>query len=110
MKRTIYLQRMQQCNTEQQLGQLIRQIVARDEQCVVYREPTVPLLFTVCKPVERESDADTLIEVDPSTRIRTDDFDLAVYALYRPNTLAWFDFYGAVVFEAQKSLPEPNEA
>ncbi len=115
MKRQqMHLKSVQTCYDEEEL----RRVVAARRYSVVCRESTQPLQFTVYDPVTPE-EADTVIEFDPQTELRTDDFDLAVYALYRPNTAVRFesDFLVAVVFDYtarklahQKSRPAPSEA
>jgi hypothetical protein len=109
----LYLKFVQTCYAEEEL----RRLVATRGYSVVCRESTQPLQFTVYEPVTPE-EADTVIEFDSVSERRTDDFDLAVYALYRPNTAVRFntDFLVAVVFDyaarmtAQKSRPAPSEA
>ena len=113
MRRVLYLKFVQTCYTEEEL----RRLVATRGYSVVCRDSTQPLQFTVYEPVTPE-EADTVIEFDSVSERRTDDFDLAVYALYRPNTAVRFnsDFLVAVVFDytarniAQKSRPAPSEA
>ena len=113
MRRLLHLRCVQSCYTEEEL----RRVVATRGYCVVCRESTQPLQFTVYEPVTAE-EADTVIELDPLSELRTDNFDLAVYALYRPNTAVRFnsDFLVAVAFDytarqtAQKSRPAPSEA
>jgi len=113
MRRLLHLQFVQTCYTEEEL----RRLVATRGYSVVCRESTQPPQFTVYDPVAPE-EADTVIEFDSVSERRTDDFDLAVYALYRPNTAVRFnsDFLVAVVFDytarniAQKSRPAPSEA
>jgi len=113
MRRVLYLKFVQTCYTEEEL----RRLVATRGYSVVCRDSTQPLQFTVYEPVTPE-EADTVIEFDSVSERRTDDFDLAVYALYRPNTAVRFnsDFLVAVVFDytarsiAQKSRPKPSEA
>lgn len=113
MRRLLHLKSVQTCYNEEEL----RRLVAKREYSVVCRESTQPLQFTVYEPVTPE-EADTVIELDPMSERRTDDFELAVYALYRPNTAVRFnsDYLVAVVFDytarktAQKSRPAPSEA
>jgi len=113
VRRLLHLKSVQTCYNEEEL----RRLVAKREYSVVCRESTQPLQFTVYEPVTPE-EADTVIELDPMSERRTDDFELAVYALYRPNTAVRFnsDYLVAVVFDytarsiAQKSLPAPSEA
>jgi hypothetical protein len=112
-RRLMHLKFVQTCYTEEEL----RRLVATRDYSVVCRESTQPLQFTLYEPAIPE-EADTIIEFDPMTELRTDSFDLAVYALYRPNTAVRFnsDFLVAVVFDciarktAQKSRPAPSEA
>jgi hypothetical protein len=112
-RQLMHLKFVQTCYDEEEL----RRLVATRGYSVVCRESTQPTLFTVYEPVTPE-EADTVIELDPMTELRTDSFDLAVYALYRPNTAVRFnsDFLVAVVFDyiarktAQKSRPAPSEA
>jgi len=113
MRRVLYLKFVQTCYAEEEL----RRLVATRGYCVVCRESTQPLQFTVYEPVTPE-EADAVIELDPLSELRTDNFDLAVYALYRPNTAVRFnsDYLVAVVFDciarniAQKRRPAPSEA
>ena len=113
MRRLLHLKFVQTCYAEEEL----RRLVATRGYSVVCRESTQPPQFTVYEPVTSE-ESDAVIELDPMSERRTDDFDLAVYALYRPNTAVRFnsDFLVAVVSDytarniAQKSLPAPSEA
>ena len=113
MRRLLHLKFVQTCYAEEEL----RRLVATRGYSVVCRESTQPLQFTVYDPVTPE-EADTVIELDPLSELRTGDFDIAVYALYRPNTAVRFnsDCLVAVVFDytarsiAQKSRPKPSEA
>ena len=113
MRRVLYLKFVQTCYAEEEL----RRLVATRGYSVVCREPTQPLQFTVYDPVTPE-EAETVIEFDSVSERRTDDFELAVYALYRPNTAVRFnsDYLVAVVFDciarniAQKRRPAPSEA
>ena len=113
MRRLLHLKFVQTCYAEEEL----RRLVATRGYSVVCRESTQPPQFTVYEPVTSE-ESDAVIELDPMSERRTDDFELAVYALYRPNTAVRFnsDYLVAVVFDytarktAQKSRPAPSEA